>query len=377
MTSLNGIRVLDLSAVFPFPMAAAYLADLGADVIKIENPRLPDPSRKMGSPSGSTQDGSIFVLANRNKRCLSLNLKRPRGMEVFKKLLANADVLIESFLPGTTSRLGITYDDLRDSFPRLVYCHGSPYGYGQSSRPAHEINIAAEAGLIATTGTASTPVPPGFQPSDVAGAFCAVGGILAALLARHQTGRGQFVNASLFDGAMSMLSLVAAEHLAGGNTDRGKMDVSGMAPGYRVYQTREGFIALGTLEDAAYEKFLNYIDRKHIKNMPEESQIAELSRYFLDCDSSSIQRLIDAELLVSRVNSVAEAMTSARLRTPTLLQRMPQGGETLGAPFHLSETPVSIRSGVPERGEHTRDILKTLGYSQAEYEELQNEGVVA
>jgi UDP-glucose 6-dehydrogenase len=112
---------------------------------------------------------------------------------------------------------------------------------------------------------------------------------------------------------MSMLSLVAAEHLAGGNTDRGKMDVSGMAPGYRVYQTREGFIALGTLEDAAYEKFLNYIDRKHIKSMPEESQIAELSRYFLDCDSSSIQRLIDAELLVSRVNSVAEAMTSARL----------------------------------------------------------------
>ena len=216
---LDGVRVIDLSLLLPGPLCSMYLGDMGADVIKVENPRMPDLTRMMGarlqSPSGESSESGLFLMLNRNKRAITINLKRPEGREVLLRLLEDADILIEGFRPGTLDEMGIGYEQLRERFGRLIYCAISGYGASGPYRDlaGHDGNYIGYAGLLDINGEAGgPPVLPGVQIADIGGGTqMALSAILAALFARERTGEGQFLDISMLDGAFSFLSLHAGE----------------------------------------------------------------------------------------------------------------------------------------------------------------------
>lgn len=386
---LAGIHVLDLSAVFPFPLAAMYLGDLGADVIKIEHPRLADPARRMGTQNAAGS-GSAYLAANRNKRSISLNLKKPAGLKILFQLLEKSDVLVESFLPGTTSKLGIDYDSIQERFPRLVYCHGSTAGYSADNpavKASHEGNVSALMGLTGITGTKEIPAIPGFQVSDIAGGtHVALISILAALVERAASGRGQFVDVSMMRGAFAMLSLVAAEHWAGGKSKRAEMDLSGGLPGYAIYRTSDNeHVFLGVLEDSLLDRFLAKINRPELATLRAEPERFrnELDIVFRTRTRDEWCSLFQDEGFLSPVNSLPEAISLGHRLMPEMIVAPPgksAGDEALqrsiGAPFRFSRTPVSYRLTAPACGEHTELVLGELGMTSSEIAELRKGGVI-
>src|SRR5262249_29512561 len=214
--ALSGIRVLDLSRPLPGPYCSMMLGDLGAEVIKVEEPTTGDPTRH-GQPRVG-RHGAAFLQVNRNKKSIALDLKSPKGRQAFLKLAESADVILEQFRPGVVDRLGIAYPAVSELNPRLVYCSLS--GFGQSGphrlRSGHDLNYLALSGVLGlTTDQNGKPVIPGVQVADLAGGMVAAFGILAALLARERTGRGQLVDVSMFDVMLSMLPVPASQQFAG------------------------------------------------------------------------------------------------------------------------------------------------------------------
>ena len=261
---LAGVRVLDLSRLLPGPYATLVLADLGADVVKLEDPRGGDYVRWM-PPLAGEQSGFFHAL-NRNKRSLALDLRRPEGTEALRRLVRRFDVLVESFRPGVMDRLGVGWEALSRENPRLVLCSIS--GYGQTGpyrdRAGHDIDYVALAGVLAVNGPPEAPVPLGVQVADVAGgSWPAVVGILAALLRRGATGRGAHVDVAMVEGALAMLALQqAAADARGTPLRRGREMLNGGGAYYGVYRTRdERFVALGALEPKFFQAFCAAVGR--------------------------------------------------------------------------------------------------------------------
>jgi crotonobetainyl-CoA:carnitine CoA-transferase CaiB-like acyl-CoA transferase len=255
---LEGVRVLDLSRLLPGPYATLVLADLGADVVKLEDPRGGDYLRWM-PPMAGEQSGWFHAL-NRNKRSLALDLRRPEGVAALRRLVRRFDVVVESFRPGVMERLGAGYEALRAENPGVVLCSIS--GYGQDGpyrdRAGHDIDYVALAGVLAVNGPPERPVPLGVQVADVAGgSWPAVAGILAALVGRGATGTGAHVDVSMTEGALSMLALQkGAADARGTPLRRGGEQLNGGSACYGVYRTRDGrFVALGALEPKFFQAF--------------------------------------------------------------------------------------------------------------------------
>src|SRR5690242_12259527 len=214
--ALAGIRVLDLSRMLPGPFASMMLADLSAEVIKVEEPTVGDPTRH--SPPKIGKQSAAFLQVNRNKKSIAFDLKREEARDIFLKLAATADVVLEQFRPGVVERLGVGYDAISRINPRIVYC--SLTGFGQAGphrdRSGHDMNYLALSGVLGlTTDERGKPVIPGVQVADLAGGMAAAFAILAALMARERTGRGQYVDVAMFDVMMAMLAIPAAHHFAG------------------------------------------------------------------------------------------------------------------------------------------------------------------
>src|ERR1044071_3038067 len=208
--TLEGIRVLDLSRMLPGPYASMMLGDLGAEVIKVEETKIGDPTRR--SPPLIGERSAAFLQVNRNKKSIALDLKQPQARDIFLKLAATADVVLEQFRPGVVDRLGISYDAVKEINPRIVYC--SLTGFGQTGphrdRSGHDLNYLALSGVLGlTTDERGKPVIPGVQVADLAGGTVAAFAMLAALIARERTGRGQYVDVSMFDVMLSMLPVPA------------------------------------------------------------------------------------------------------------------------------------------------------------------------
>jgi len=264
---LQGIRVLDLSRLLPGPYATLVLADLGADVVKLEDPAGGDYLRWMPPMAG--QQSGWFHALNRNKRSLAVDLRRPEGAGVVLRLARRFDVVVESFRPGVMDRLGVGYEALLRVNPRIVLCSIS--GYGQDGpyrdRAGHDIDYVALAGVLAVNGPPEAPVPLGVQVGDVAGgSWPAVAGILAALLGRAATGRGAHVDIAMAEGALAMLALQqGAADARGTPLRRGGEQLNGGSACYAVYQAGDGgFVALGALEPKFFRAFCDAVGRPEL-----------------------------------------------------------------------------------------------------------------
>lgn len=368
-----------------------YLGDMGADVIKVENPRVPDFTRLMGArlSKGDNSESGLFLMLNRNKRAITLNLKREEGRAVLLRLLETADILLEGFRPDALSEMGIGYEQLKERFPRLIYCAISGYGAsGPYTRLAgHDGNYIGYAGLLDITGPADGPPElPGFQVADIGGgALIALSGILAAVYARQKSGRGQFVDVSMLDGAFSFLSLHAGEFLASGQPpQRGRMTLSGALPNYNVYRCRDGkYVILAALEERFFRAFLRQIGEEALlEGLRLDAEglavlFPRLRAIFAQRDRDQWQELfLNSECCLGPVNSVAEAFADPQLRSRQMVVEIehPQLGPVLmiGAPFHFSDTPVSYRQAPPGHGQHTDEVLESLGIDASRRAELRS-----
>jgi crotonobetainyl-CoA:carnitine CoA-transferase CaiB-like acyl-CoA transferase len=391
VAALDGVRVLDLTRLLPGAFATQMLADLGADVIKIEHPVGGDYNRTF-PPMAKTESGS-FLLLNRNKRSITLDLKHEEGKGVFRKLVETADVVIEGFRPGVMDRLGLSYDALAQINPRIIFCAIS--GYGQDGprhlAPGHDLNYLAEAGALQLFGKpGEPPIVPGLSIADVGGgSLMATTGIMAAMIARGRTGRGQFVDISMFDGSISWLALHAPDYLFGGIEPRGgERQFNGGAPCYNVYRCADGRdVALGIIEEHFWARFCDAVGLPELKDrqwpVGEEAvtQKAMLVALFAgDTRDAWVARLAPVDIPFGPVLNMQEAFADPQAEHRKMLQYLdhPREGRIpqLGFPVKYSDTPCTMRSAPPLLGEHSDDILHEAGFGDEAITALRASGTV-
>jgi crotonobetainyl-CoA:carnitine CoA-transferase CaiB-like acyl-CoA transferase len=386
---LEGIRILDLTRLLPGPFCTMMLADLGAEVLKIEEPNYGDPARNI--PPRVKEEGSLFLTVNRNKKSVTLNLKDPRGVDAFLKLAATADVIIEGFRPGVVDRLGIGYKSTSAVNPKIIYC--SLTGYGQTGpmakRSGHDINYIGLGGALGYTVDAKgTPVIPAVQIADLGGGMVAAIAILSAVIARSRTEKGQYIDVSMLDSTISMLPFMASNFFALGNVETGiHTQLTGQYPFYSVYKTKDAkYLSLGALEPKFWQNFCNAIDRKDmvekqfVKGKDRERLYTELRSLFLSRTRDEwIKLFADKDVCCEPVNSVADALSNPQAAERAMIFEMEHPVEgpirQVGSPFKLSETPVRMTLPPPRLGEHTEEVLASAGYREDELRRLRRDGV--
>jgi crotonobetainyl-CoA:carnitine CoA-transferase CaiB-like acyl-CoA transferase len=380
--ALEGLRVLDLTRYIPGPYCAMLLGDLGADVVKIEEPPYGDPTRALPPPVGD--DSAAHAALNRNKRSLAVNLKTPEGADVVRRLAARADVLVETFRPGTLARWGLGPAPLLAANPRLVYCSLTGYGAQgpHASRAGHDIDYLALGGFLGSNRDGEgRPVLPAAPVGDMAGALVATIGILAALQARERTGRGQLVESSLLAGVTALVAVPATRRLAGpGAAD----ELTGVHACYRVYRCRDGrHLAVGALEPKFWEALCRAVGlpervgRQWERGERARDTIAAFERVFAARDRDTwIEALEGVEACVEPVLDLDEAYTAG---PAAALVAGPAGSglRTPAFPIRLADTPAADRRPAPGLGQHTGEVLAEAGYSSAEVEEMRRTGAVA
>jgi crotonobetainyl-CoA:carnitine CoA-transferase CaiB-like acyl-CoA transferase len=384
--ALYGYRVLDLSRLLPGPYCSMMLADLGADVIKIEE--IKGDSTRM-SPPRRTGKSFAFEQVNRNKKSIALNLKNPGGRDVFLKLAQNADVILEQFRPGVMARLGIDYGTISTENPLIVYC--SLTGFGQNGphrdRSGHDLNYLALSGVLGlTTDRDGQPVIPGVQVADLAGGMVAVIGIMAALLARRSTGRGQYVDVGMYDVLMSMLPIPAAHEFAGVELGVGdKYALSGAYPFYNVYETADGrYMTLGALEPKFWTGFCRAVGREDLiprqfdDGHGREALFAEVRQIFKSRTQAEwVEMMRDADACCEPVLSLSEAFSHPQAQAREMVKGAAGSDrefKQLGFAYKLGNTPAQLDAPAPALGEHTDEILRELGLSPTDRRKLYESG---
>ena len=395
MSALAGLRVLDLSRLLPGGFCSLLLADFGADVVKVEDtgmgdyvrwaePRYPD-----AEPSAA---GAMFLALNRGKRSLRIDLKREAGREVFLRLVARADVVLESFRPGVMDRLGVGWERLRGENPQLVYC--AITGYGQdgpyAGRAGHDMDYLARVGLLDLTGEPDgPPAQPAGQIADLGGgALMAAFGILAALRERDRSGEGQLVDVSMADGALSWLAMEAARVLAGANAPgRGRAELAGGLLCYRTYRCADGWVALGALEPKFWRAWCEGVGRPDLVARQFEpvgsDTHREVEAVFAGRTKAEWQAFNDEhDCCLEPVLGLDEALESELVRAREMVVEVDQPGagpvRLLGTPVKLSRTPADpTRAGGPPLGADTEAVLGEAGYSADEVRALKDEGAIA
>ena len=392
---LEGVRVLDLSRLLPGGFCSLLLADFGADVIKVEDTGMGDYVRwapPFYEGADKTAASALFLSLNRNKRSIRLNLKEARGREVLLKLAKEYDVLLESFRPGVLDRLGVGYERLREDNPGLVYC--AITGYGQDGplrdRSGHDMNYLGLIGLLGLTGEKDgPPIMSGGQIADLGGgALMAAFGIMAALHERERSGKGQLVDVSMADGSLSWLALVAARYLADGVVPkRGEPELTGGLLCYRPYACKDGWVTLGALEPKFWQAWCRGVGREdlieHQFEAPGSEAHAEVERIFLERTRDEWREFATHnDCCLEPVLDLDEALDSELVRAREMVVELAQPGATravrqLGVPVKLSRTPGAVEKPGPALGEHTDEVLRSLGYNSDDIEALKKDGVVA
>lgn len=377
--SIAGVKVLDLSRMLPGPYCSMILADHGADVIAIDRAQ-------------AKNDGLFFQALNRNKRHMTLNLKSEKGIEIFYKLAATADVIIEGFRPGVVERLGIDYEAIKKQNPNIIYCSIS--GYGQTgerrNEPGHDVNYISTAGVLGLIGEQMKPSAiPGIQIADVAGgSMNAVIGILLALYARERIGKGQYIDISMTDGVLGMLTL--ANHyseLSGQRPEASNSMLSHRFACYNTYETQDGrYVSLGAVENKFWQKLCEYFDRLDLISLQyDEERRIEVITFFRDLFKTKtyqewVEELEPLGVCFTGVKNISEVVTDRTFKDREMIVNyvddQGKNRKSFGIPVKLSETPGRIEGSPATIGGDTERILSELGYTKNQVGQLLSTGVV-
>jgi crotonobetainyl-CoA:carnitine CoA-transferase CaiB-like acyl-CoA transferase len=377
---LAGIRILDLTRLLPGPVATLHLADLGADVIKIEDPQVGDYARTLGAGQGA--DSAYFRMINRNKRGLLLDLKKPAGVEVFLRLAETADVIVESFRPGVVDKLGVGFSAVTAVNPKIAYCSIS--GYGQDGPykdlAGHDINYLGYAGVLDQIGReGGDPALPNFQIADLlGGALTAAMGILAVVLEAQRSGRGRYIDVAVTDSVLahtyfSMLRLNDAGH----SLPRGSDLLSGGLPCYAAYRCADGrHMAVGALEGKFWKTCCALLGQPAWSERQWDAGLrSEVAALFATRTRDDWAKLFAAvDCCVTPVLTPEEAVDDAQITARGMVLR-DDGLTQFAPPLKLSDHEFTIRQAAPQAGEHSAEILRAAGYSDTQIDRLQATGV--
>jgi len=397
MKLLEGVRVLDLTNVLAGPFATLHLALLGADVIKIENPDGGDLARQLGSVPEYNQKllGTSFLAQNANKRSLTLNLKADEGREIFRRLLTQADVVVENFRPGVMERLGFSYDQMRRINPEIIYC--AITGFGQTgpdaAKPAYDQIIQGLSGLMSINGDERlNPLRCGFPVCDTVGGLNAAFAIMAALYHREHTGEGQFIDVALLDSIMPLMGWVAANLLIGGQQPVPLGNENFTAAPSSMYRTRDGFINIAANQQRQWEDLADVLGLPELKSDPrfQERDTRKGNRLVLgpllearlmqQTTADWVEKLNALGIPAGDVLTLEAALTSEQARHRNVIADVetPEIGaiRIFNLTARFSETPGKIDSPPPQLSQHTDAILAKLGYSAAERQQLRNKSII-
>jgi crotonobetainyl-CoA:carnitine CoA-transferase CaiB-like acyl-CoA transferase len=390
--ALDGVRVLDLTRVLAGPLCTMWLGDMGADVIKVEQPGRGDDTRAWGPPFAGTQS-AYFLGVNRNKRSLTLDLRAPAGVRIVQRLAQRADVVVDNFKAGTIDRFGLDETFFAEQAPKAVRCTISGYGSTgpKAGMPGYDFILQAETGLMAITGeTDGSAMKLGVAIVDICTGMMATISILGALHARERTGRGQRTEVCLHDTGLQMLANVAANHLVSGQpAGRYGNGHPNIVP-YRTYVVADGELAVGN--DAQFARFAAVVghpawagDPRFARNrdrVEHRELIDGLIQHELATRTRAawISAFADAGIPAGPINSVAEALSSEQVLARHMVATVPHPEidevDLLGVPFRFAATPASIRRPPPLLGEHTNEVLAELGVTPAEIAGLRTDGVI-
>ena len=399
MLALEDLKVLDLSHNAPAKFCTMILGDLGADVLKVERPMSGDRAvyERMVSGIESPEDERRHVTyraLERNKRSIALNLKHPEARAIFHRLATDADVIVEGFRPGVVRRLGADYETISALNPRIIYCSLS--GYGQdgpySQMAGHDINYISMAGVLGLIGNEETgkPAIPLNLIADYAGGgmACAIA-ILAAVIAREKTGRGQYLDIAMTEGAFYMMAAVLADYVAKGVVPRRtEMRLNGGAPDYNVYRTGDGrYLSIAALEPWFWENLCRALGREDLvphqlaKGEKRQEVSDLLSETFLTKTRDEwFELLKDKDISVGKVYSLDEVVTDPQMVSRGMVAEVegPDGATVLqpGIAIRLSDTPGKIRSTGAVTGQHTDEVLRGLGYTDEQIAPLRQDGAI-
>ena len=391
---LSGMVTLDLTQILAGPMCTMVLADMGADVVKIEKPNGGDDNRRMGPPF--IKDWSAgFLAVNRNKRSLALDLRNDAGRSVFRRLVEDADVVVENFRPGVMERLGLGYAELAAIKPSLVYCTISGFGSTGPARNRGGFDLVAQgvSGLMSITGHPdSPPAKVGVPVTDLTAGLFAANGIMAAYIHALKTGQGQMVDTSLMEAGVAYTVWESSVYFAEGEIPGPLGSAHRVSAPYQALRTRDGYLNLGAATQPTWEQLCRAIEREDLmederfrapwdRKAREEELAALLEETFSTEDTEHWLKLLDdAGVVAGPIYNMEQVYRDPQVLAREMLvyTEDPELGtiHNIGVPVKLSATPGSIRRRAPALGEHSGEILLEHGFTQGEVDELLNAGVI-
>ncbi|MGQ9857658.1 MAG: CaiB/BaiF CoA transferase family protein [Thermodesulfobacteriota bacterium] len=393
--ALDGIRVLDLSRALAGPYCTMMLGDMGADIIKVEMPKVGDEARHYGPPF-QEGESSYFLGVNRNKRSITLNLKSQEGKEILRELAKKSDVLVENFRPGTMDDLGLGYQSLRELHPGLVYCAITGFGSvgPDAQRPGYDLIAQGMGGIMSVTGPPEgPPYRVGIAQADIVAGMFAAYGIMVALYHRERTGEGQRLETSLFQGQLAQLTFQAGRYFATGVSPKPQGNQHPLIAPYESFRTKDGHINIAVGNNALWSVFCKVLgmedyekdprfetNPKRVENRPALVQLIEerTSRY----TSQELRDILDkAGIPNGPVWKIGEALSAPQTLALGMVQEMdhPKAGriKVTGVPIHFEVSPGSLRIPPPLLGQHTHEVLKELlGMGDEEIGRLRDRGVI-
>ncbi|HWE17211.1 MAG TPA: CoA transferase [Hyphomicrobiaceae bacterium] len=395
MRPLEGLRVVDLTRVLSGPYCTMQLGDLGAEVIKVEQPGKGDDTRAFAPPYQGDQ-AAYFLSVNRNKKSITLDMKSEAGKEVLWRLIDKSDILVENFRPGAMDRLGFGYAAVRERRPALVYASISGFGNSgpQKDRPGYDVIVQGEAGIMDITGPKDgTPYKVGAAIGDLVSGLYAVQGILAALLTAKSTGAGQHVSISMYEAVASLLTFNASIYFATGDAPRRRGNEHPTIVPYETFEAADGWINLGVANDDLWRRFCEAAeatdlaaDERYAKaadRVRNRGELVPLVRSIVRQRTRDdwMARLEAAGVPSGAIRTVGEVCDSDLLKARGMIAEMehPSAGmvKTVKNAVQLSDTPLNAYVAPPQLGTHTRAVLTALlGYSVAEVEKLARDGVI-